>query len=170
MFDPIKKLQSICDAPVLPVEKHVFDTSHPVSRFRDYWQKIGRGDCPSWSAFKPMKVPQLLRWMMVFGKETHQTQNRYFLRIQGTSAAYLTRGLHQGKYLDEFTSGECYEARSKLLENALLSGEPTFGKVVVGTKQQDYIVDVLVGAFPFECGSRAILIPAPVSPELRAHL
>ena len=171
MFDFRKKeLQSICDAPVLAMDPQELDARHPTAQFNLYWRSLASGQSPSWQQFNPMDVPSLLPWVMMFTSEPAAGRNRFHLGLQGASAAYLTHGSCQGKYLDEFVFEECYFTRHQMLADALDAQAPQYGKLLPQSKNLKHTVDVAVGAFPFADAGRVIMIPAPIREQDRAYL
>lgn len=173
MLDWREEYKSICNAPLVGIKPDELDEDHPAIKFMDYWNALAGGRVPKRQDFRPQEIPSLLRWLMMFRQEKHQGQDRYLLYLQGDSAAELTDGLQQGRYLDEFTEEECFETRREVLRGVLKTGKPDYANIIVGAKKAEFITDINVGAFPFEnVGGQpeVVMVPAPASLELRRYL
>ena len=173
MFDWRENYLSICNAPLVTIEHTDLDARHPAVEFRRYWQSLNKGETPNRSSFNPQDIPTLLRWLMMFRREMKDGHDRYFLYIQGNSAAELTDGLLQGQYLDEFTEQECFDTRREVLRGVLQTGQPAYANIEVGVKKADFIANIGVGAFPFyqeDQEPEVVMVPAPIALELRRYL
>lgn len=173
MLDWREEYKSICNAPLVGIKPDTLDDDHPAIKFAEYWHSLAGSGVPQRQTFRPQEIPSLLRWLMMFRREEHQGQDRYLLYLQGDSAAELTDGLQQGRYLDEFTEEECFDTRREVLRGVLRTGQPDFANIIVGTKKAEFIADINVGAFPFENAdgpSEVVMVPAPASLELRRYL
>ncbi|MBL4788703.1 MAG: PAS domain-containing protein [Kordiimonadaceae bacterium] len=164
-----EKCDSLCDAPVNPLDASDLDRNHPALVFLKYWEKIGDGGLPDRADFAPMDVPSVLKWFMLFRREMDGDVDNYHLFLQGSSAAEMTHGLLQGQYLHEFTSSYCYETRRDLMRAVLEAEKPLYGRIEIST-QGEYEVDVTVGMFPLSEGDQKLVfvVPAPISLELRS--
>lgn len=163
-------LSPICRTPVMELEPNELDSRHPTMLFNLHWHGLASGQSPSWHQFQPMRVPSLLRWVMLFCLEVENHKNRFRLSIQGESAAHLTKGSCQGKYLDEFTFHECYFARQWMLIEALNAKTPQYGKLLSRPPNIERTMDLAIGAFPFPDAGRVIVISAPIRELDRLHL
>lgn len=173
MFDWRTEYQSICNAPLVAIDPSTLDNDHPAIQFHQYWTSLADGKLPNRADFRPQSIPPLLRWLMMFRQVMQDGDDKYFLYLQGDSAAELTDGLHQGKYLDDFTEKECFETRRAVLHDVIERGEPDYANIVVGAKKADFIADISVGAFPFQNDdgvSEVVMVPAPASLQLRRYL
>ena len=173
MLEWQEQYQSICNAPLRPIDPFTLDDDHPALQFLTYWKSLNDGQTPSRSDFKPQDIPTLLRWLMMFRREVSDGSDLYFMYLQGDSAASLTDGLHQGQYLHEFTEEVCFDTRRQVMRGVLETGRPNFASIEVGAKKADYITTISVGAFPFlvENGEpEVVMVPAPTSMKLRAFL
>lgn len=165
--------ESICSAPLVVVTAADLDSAHPAIDFLDYWKSLNDGEVPDRGQFKPQSIPSLLRWLMMFRREAQIDEDRHLLYLQGNSAAELTDGLQQGKYLDEFTELACFATRRAILRGVVETGQPAFAVIAIGAKKTDFIADVGVGAFPFYSEAsepEIVMVPAPVSLKLRRYL
>ncbi len=173
MFNWQERYRTICNAPLVPIDPLTLDDDHPALMFLDYWKSLNGGDTPLRSSFRPQDIPTLLRWLMMFRREENDGIDLYFLYLQGESAAALTDGSHQGRYLHEFTEEFCFDTRREVMRGVLETGQPDFASIEIGTKKSDYVTTVSVGAFPFfvEDGEpEIVMVPAPTSMKLRAFL
>lgn len=173
MFDWQANFVSICDAPMSPMPSTELDAGHPAIDFLHYWEGLNAGDTPKREQLRPQDIPTLLRWLMLFRFEKTATDEDYYLYLQGDSAATLTHGLHQGKFLSEFTTEACHESRLEVMDKVRTSGRPEFAGIHVSGAQAEYTADVTMGAFPFRCPEgqcELVMVPAPKALEHRVHL
>ncbi|PCI63163.1 MAG: hypothetical protein COB37_05495 [Kordiimonadales bacterium] len=163
-----EECESLCHAPLELIECTALDKRHPALLFYDYWKKIGAGHMPDRSDFAPMDVPTVLKWFMLFRRETVDDEDKYFLYLQGSSAADLTLGLLQGKYLDEFTNESCYVTRRNLMRQVIEEEQPGFARVIIGKikSECEYDVNVTVGMFPLTDGDNHLVFVVPVPESL----
>lgn len=168
-----EKYKSICNAPLVGVTEFDLDASHPGLAFLQYWRGLNGGTTPDRSSFKPQDIGPLLKWLMMFRRETNGADDLYFLYLQGNAAAELTDGLQQSIYLHDFTEQQCFETRREVLRGVLATGKPAFANIFVEEKAADFTIDVTVGAYPFvnEAGEpEVVMVPAPNSYQLRMYL
>ena len=165
-----EQYNSICNAPLRPIDPFTLDNEHPALQFLHYWKSLNNGDAPSRADFKPQDIPTLLRWLMMFRREMEDVKDLYLLYLQGDSAASLTDGLHQGQYLHQFTDEGCFNTRREVMRGVLQAGQPNFAGIEVGAKKADYVTTISVGAFPFlvdDGEPEVVMVPAPTSAKLR---
>ena len=174
-------LVSLCDAPAVEREMDDFPDGHPTKAFADYWTRLSAdtvGDAPpKRSAIDPCDIPGLLKWLMIFNREDMSDgPARYRLRLQGTSAARLTKGDHTGRYLDEFTPPSCYTGRFDLFESVVSIKAPLSAEITVHTQSGDseFAISINAAFFPFarddgELG-HVVVVVAPKDERLRRAL
>lgn len=173
MFEWREHLNSICDAPLDIIEFGVLDQTHPALEFTHYWNSLNGGEMPDRAHFSPKDIPKLLRWLMMFRRETIDDQDDYFLYLQGSSAAELTHGSLQGQHLHDFTASSCFETRRNVMRHVLSTKQPAYANIKVGNSGSEFSSNVIVGAFPLSDGDKepiVIMLPAPNSLELRMYL
>lgn len=165
----------ICEAPIAFLHAADLDSTHPATSFFKHWHGLNGGRMPDRRQFDPMRVPELLRWIMMFRRIVVDDVEDYLLFLQGDSAAEMTHGNIQGKFLSEFAAqGQgFYDIRRAMICEAIRTGEPTYAGVSAGSNGAVSASDVTMGAFPFADGGKdpqVALLPAPATAGLRSYL
>lgn len=164
---------SLCNAPLDFIELQEFDDAHPALVFYAYWKRLADGEMPQKASFSPTEVKSVLKWFMLFKREWNGEEDQYFLYLQGNSAAEITNGNLQGKYLHEFTAEDCYGTRRDLMRQVISEGKPGFARACISERGSEYTTDVTVGMFPFREGEndfQVFVVPAPESKQIRRYL
>jgi len=166
----IEGFPSICNAPLSHLGMDDLDEKHPAILFHEYWMRLGNGQVPEKVKFRPADVPSILKWLMIFRAEPTDAGYSYFVHLQGTSARDMTSGLLEGKFLEEFTFGDCLTSRQTAMDSILEHGTPGFGRVELN-EGSEFSSNVTVGMFPLitEIGEHFIFsVVAPETLSLRA--
>ncbi|MBL4788702.1 MAG: hypothetical protein JKY60_06520 [Kordiimonadaceae bacterium] len=167
-FKWCEELETICDAPLSALTENDLDAQHPAGIFNAYWNKIGGGSVPDKSMFSPKDVPAVLKWFMLFRREIIDGVDRYHLFLQGSSAAEMTGGWKEGKYLHDFTTPDCYVVRRDMMRGVIEAGTPGYARIMPGS-HGEYEVDVTTAMFPLTEGEGRLIfaVPAPTSLQIR---
>lgn len=182
-YEPFRRwkdnYQSLCNGPVTTQAPCDLDPEHPAVLFSGHYEALkcrNAGALPYRRQLESSALHAYTRWLFLFERESHYEGPRFLVRRTGSAVTEMMHRDYTGRFLDEFTSEDCYESRFYMLDDVCQTQQPGYARICVDTLQNcEFKQTVLLGAFPFAADPHGdlryiALLIAPESAALRAHL